>query len=52
MGYKIIGFAVVKGAKWYLRRRFGLLASRRVAAAGIVAAAVAAVLVARGRHTG
>jgi hypothetical protein len=22
MGYKILGFAVWRGAKWYLRRRF------------------------------
>lgn len=23
MGYKVLGFAVWQGAKWYMRRRFG-----------------------------
>jgi hypothetical protein len=46
-GYKLLGFAVWRGAKWYARRR---LPSGRVVAAGtvgLVAAAGAAALVAR-----
>lgn len=45
MGYKILGYVVFNGAKWYLRRRFGMLASRRAAAIGIVGVAVAALAV-------
>jgi hypothetical protein len=46
-GYKLLGFAVWRGAKWYVRRR---LPSGRATAAGtlgLVAAAGAAALVAR-----
>jgi hypothetical protein len=46
MGYKILGFAVWHGAKWYARRRFGALASRKTVAAGIVGAAIVALAVA------
>jgi len=35
MGYQALGFAVWKGAKWYLRRRYGDT-PRRVAAATAV----------------
>jgi hypothetical protein len=45
MGYKILGFAVWHGAKWYVRRRFGLLASRKALAAGVVGVAVVAIAV-------
>jgi hypothetical protein len=34
MGYKILGFAVWQGGKWYLRRRFHG-ASRKLAIAGL-----------------
>jgi hypothetical protein len=46
MGYKILGFAVWNGAKWYLRRRYGVLASRKAAAVGIVGVAVVALAIA------
>ena len=42
MGYKILGFVVWNGGKWYLRRRFGMLASRKALAVGVVGVAVAA----------
>jgi hypothetical protein len=47
MGYKILGFAVWHGAKWYVKRRLGVLGSRKALAAGAVGAGVA-VLVLRG----
>ena len=43
LGYQALGFAVWKGAKWYLRRRYGD-APRKIAAAGVVALVIAAVL--------
>jgi hypothetical protein len=50
VGYKILGFVVWKGGKWYLKRRYPAGgAARRAAAVGIVGAAVA-VLVARSRR--
>jgi hypothetical protein len=39
MKYKVLGFAVWNGARWYLRRRYGKV-SRKVFAAGAVAAVV------------
>jgi hypothetical protein len=47
MGYKILGFAVWHGGKWYVKRRLGVLGSRKALAAGVVGAGVA-VLVVRG----
>jgi hypothetical protein len=47
MRYKILGFAVWHGAKWYMKRRLGVLGSRKALAAGAVGAGVA-VLVLRG----
>jgi hypothetical protein len=47
MAYKLLGMAVWKGAKWYLRRTYGhLVPSRRVALAGLVALVVAALALA------
>jgi hypothetical protein len=47
MGYKLLGMAVWKGAKWYLRRTYGhLVPSRRVVLAGFVALVVAALALA------
>ena len=47
MLYRLLGMAVWKGAKWYLRRTYGhLVPSRRVALAGAVALIVAALAVA------
>ncbi|HME05329.1 MAG TPA: hypothetical protein VKG38_20060 [Solirubrobacteraceae bacterium] len=48
-GYKILGYVVWRGGKWYLRRRLSpvpLMAVGAVAAAG-VATAVGGVLIAR-----
>jgi hypothetical protein len=45
MGYKVLGFAVWQGSKWYLRRRMAG-ARAKVAMAGVGAAVVAGVLVA------
>ncbi len=53
MGYKILGFVVWHGARWYARRRVGqVMPSRRVATAALVASAVAtaAVVAARRGH--
>jgi hypothetical protein len=48
MGYKILGYAVWHGAKWYLNRRFGR--NKRLAAAGIVGLAVVGLAVASSRR--
>lgn len=41
MGYKILGYTVWNGGKWYLGRRYGhLVPSRKVALAGLAAIAV------------
>jgi len=46
MRYKLLGFAVWKGARWYVRRRFGrLIPSRRVLAGAFVVSAVSALAV-------
>ena len=42
MGYKILGYAVWHGSKWYVKRRYGGGGGRRVAALGVVGVAVAA----------
>lgn len=45
MGYRVLGFLVWQGGKWYLRRRVS--GSRgKLAAAGVSAAVVAGILVA------
>ena len=46
MGYKVLGFAVWQGGKWYLRRRF-TGARRKVVIAGLSAAVIGGVLVAQ-----
>jgi hypothetical protein len=51
MAYKLLGMAVWKGAKWYVRRTYGhLVPSRRVALAGLVALIVAALALAGRRQ--
>lgn len=50
MGYKLLGFAVWKGAKWYLRRRVGVFGSRPVLAAGVVAVGIGVAAVAQARR--
>jgi hypothetical protein len=47
MGYKILGFVVWNGAKWYLKARASEVSSRKLLAAGLVGASVT-VLVVRG----
>ena len=44
MGYKILGFAVWQGSKWYMRRRMGGVKSMLAVAGGgaLVLAGVAA----------
>lgn len=47
MGYKILGFAVWKAARWYTRRRVAaMVPSRRVLAGALVVSAVGAVAIA------
>ncbi|HEV7804896.1 MAG TPA: hypothetical protein VGO80_03700 [Solirubrobacteraceae bacterium] len=44
MRYKLLGFAVWQGARWYVRRRISrLVPSRRVATTVLVAGVVGAV---------
>jgi hypothetical protein len=40
MAYKLLGFVVWKGAKWYLRKRLGVVGSRPALAAGAVAVGI------------
>ncbi len=49
MGYKILGFVVWQGGKWWLRRRFPVLSSRKVVAGAALAAGVAGFAVAGSR---
>jgi len=50
MKYKVLGFVVWQGTRWYVRRRVSsLLPSRRVASAVLVAGAVSAIAVAAAR---
>jgi hypothetical protein len=41
MGYKILGFAVWQGSKWYLRRRVGGGVKAKLAVAGVGALVLA-----------
>lgn len=50
MKYKVLGFAVWNGARWYLRRRYGS-GSRKVFAAGVVAAIAAGAALAQRRSS-
>jgi hypothetical protein len=46
MGYKILGYAVWHGGKWYAKRRYGGEGgAKRYAALGVVGLAVAALVV-------
>jgi hypothetical protein len=50
-GYRLLGFVVWRGAKWYLRRR--LPSARTLAISGLaLGAGVAAAAVAAGRRAG
>jgi hypothetical protein len=46
MAYKVLGWAVWHGGKWYLRRRFAGF-SRKLATAGLAAVLVAGLVVAQ-----
>ena len=51
MRYKLLGFAVWKGARWYLGRRFGhLVPSRRIATGALVVTVVSALVIAATRR--
>lgn len=45
LGYQALGFAVWRGARWYLHRRFGGL-PRRLAVGGLLVAALGALILA------
>jgi hypothetical protein len=45
MAYKILGYAVWNGGKWYVKRRYGGGGAKRYAALGLVGVAVAALVV-------
>ncbi|HWF36497.1 MAG TPA: hypothetical protein VG295_14055 [Solirubrobacteraceae bacterium] len=51
MKYKLLGFAVWRGARWYLRRRYSGK-SRKLFAAGVVAAVAVGAAVAQRRASG
>ena len=51
VGYKILGFVVWQGGKWFVRRKVdSALSGRRVAAVGVVALAVTALAVLAARR--
>jgi len=50
LGYQTLGFAVWKGGKWYLHRRFGD-APRKAALGGTVVLVLAALLLGARRAT-
>jgi hypothetical protein len=53
MGYKILGYVVWNGGRWYLRRRYGhLVPSRTAVVAGVTGAAVLALVVAGEKRSG
>lgn len=50
MRYKLLGFAVWQGARWYVRRRLSrLVPSRRIATTALVAGVVGVVAVVAAR---
>ena len=51
MKYRVLGFAVWKGARWYLHRRYGKV-SRKLFAAGLLAAILAGTAAAQRRASG
>jgi hypothetical protein len=53
MAYKLLGMAVWKGAKLFLRRRYGpTYAPKPLIAGGLVVAAIGVLLIVRGRDDG
>jgi hypothetical protein len=51
MGYKMLGYVVWRGARWYIRRRVAGGAKRKLALAGVAALAIGGA-VAAGRAAG
>jgi hypothetical protein len=52
MRYKILGYAVWQGARWYVRRRYSrLVPSRRVLAASAVVSTVAVLAIVAQRNS-
>lgn len=52
MGYRLLGYTVWHGGKWFLRRRLAqALPSRRLVLGGVVVAAVAGLAVAGARRS-
>ena len=50
MAYKLLGIVVWRGAKWFLRRKYGAaLAPKPLLAGGVVLALIGAALAARQR---
>jgi hypothetical protein len=49
LGYKILGFVVWQGGKWYLKRRAGGL-KRKAAVAVVAGAVVGGLVVAQRQH--
>lgn len=53
MGYKLLGFAVWRGTRWYVRRRMArIVPPRRVVAGALVASVVGAIVVAAAAQHG
>lgn len=51
MGYKLLGYVVWHGGKFYVRRRYGwMVPTRGTVAAGVVGAAIVALVVAGERQ--
>lgn len=50
-GYRVLGFAVWNGGRWYLRRRYGAK-PKLIAAGALAGAGVGAGLLVRGRRGG
>ena len=53
VGYKVLGFVVWQGGKWFARRKVNaLISGRRLAAAGVVAVGIGGLAVAASRRQG
>jgi hypothetical protein len=55
MGYKILGYAVWHGGKFYVKQRFGVgggSSAKRYLALGVLAAGVGALVVKGTQHSG
>lgn len=53
MAYRLLGMVTWRGAKWFLRRKYGAaMVPKPLLAGGVVAAAAAVALAGRGRGAG